>query len=398
MAIRRKGLTDKGIKALKPRPMRYAVADPEMRGHYVRVMPTDVKSYVAVARDPYGKQVWTTIGAADLLKIEDARDKAREIIKRIKAGLPGIEPLPPKPQSFEAVAQDWLKRHVEKNKLRSADDIERILSKYVLPYWADRDFAGIKRTDITGLLDHVEDKHGARQADVVLAIVRGICNWYATRHDDYVSPVVRGMRRAAPASRERILDDDEIRAVWNQAESSGAFGAIVQLALLTAQRREKLASMRWADVVDGTWNVPAEDREKGTGGALVLPEIAVGIIRAQHHFAGNPYVFPGRGAGHFNGFSPCKRAFERHLPAMPQWGLHDLRRTARSLMSRAGVRPDIAERVLGHVIAGVEGVYDRHSYREEKADALRRLASLIESILHPPAGNVLPLARRSGGS
>jgi integrase len=67
------------------------------------------------------------------------------------------------------------------------------------------------------------------------------------------------------------------------------------------------------------------------------------------------------------------------------WTLHDCRRTARSLLSRAGVRPDVAERVLGHVMGGVEGVYDRHSYREEKAHALRMLAGLIENILRPEA-------------
>lgn len=72
--------------------------------------------------------------------------------------------------------------------------------------------------------------------------------------------------------------------------------------------------------------------------------------------------------------------------------LHDLRRSARSLLSRAGVRPDIAERLLGHAIAGVAGVYDRHSYREEKADALRRLAGLIDGIVHPRE-NVTPMRR-----
>ena len=82
----------------------------------------------------------------------------------------------------------------------------------------------------------------------------------------------------------------------------------------------------------------------------------------------------------------------RKLPAeMPQWQLHDLRRTARSLMARAGVRPDIAERVLGHAIAGVEGVYDRHQYADEKADALARLAALVRDIVQPPVANVVPM-------
>ena len=95
-------------------------------------------------------------------------------------------------------------------------------------------------------------------------------------------------------------------------------------------------------------------------------------------------------AGIISGQSKRKAQFDAKVPIAP-WVFHDLRRTARSLMSRAGVRPDIAERVMGHSIAGVEGIYDRHSYRDEKAEALRRLAGLIETIIHPPVDNVVPL-------
>lgn len=77
---------------------------------------------------------------------------------------------------------------------------------------------------------------------------------------------------------------------------------------------------------------------------------------------------------------------------MTPWVIHDLRRSAKTLMARAGVRPDISERVLGHTIKGVEGVYDVHDYRDEKADALTRLAALVETIINPPSGNVVTLA------
>ena len=83
------------------------------------------------------------------------------------------------------------------------------------------------------------------------------------------------------------------------------------------------------------------------------------------------------------GQSKRKAQFDAKLKGVAPYTVHDLRRTARSLMSRAGVRPDIAERVLGHAINGVEGIYDRHSYRDEKAHALRALASLIDSIVNP---------------
>jgi integrase len=389
----RKTLTDRGVAALKPRPQRYAFPDPEMTGHYVRVQPSGAKAFVTVARNPAGKQVWATLGPCNVLTIPEARSRARAAIVRIKDGKPAFEA--PR-DTFETVATQWLKRHVRAKGLRSEGEVTRLLRAHVYPAWKDRAFLDIKRSDVAALLDEVEDDHGARQADYVLAIVRGVMNWYATRHDDYVPPIVKGMRRTDPKerARARILADDEIRAVWKAAEANGTFGALVRLLLLTAQRRDKVVSMNWDDVsIDGTWTIPAAAREKGTAGELVLPPDALDIVRSQLHLGKNPYVLAGRGNGHINGFSKAKRQFDAKLPKIPQWQLHDLRRTARSLMARAGVRPEIAERVMGHAIAGIEGVYDRHSYRTEKADALRRLAALIDGIISPRE-DVLPMARR----
>jgi integrase len=389
----RKTLTDRGVAALKPRPQRYAFPDPEMTGHYVRVQPSGAKAFVTVARNPAGKQVWATLGPCNVLTIPEARSRARAAIVRIKDGKPAFEA---PHDTFETVATQWLKRHVRAKGLRSEGEVTRLLRAHVYPAWKDRAFLDIKRSDVAALLDEVEDDHGARQADYVLAIVRGVMNWYATRHDDYVPPIVKGMRRTDPKerARARILADDEIRAVWKAAEANGTFGALVRLLLLTAQRRDKVVSMNWDDVsIDGTWTIPAAAREKGTAGELVLPPDALDIVRAQLHLGKNPYVLAGRGNGHINGFSKAKRQFDAKLPKIPQWQLHDLRRTARSLMARAGVRPEIAERVMGHAIAGIEGVYDRHSYRTEKADALRRLAALIDGIISPRE-DVLPMARR----
>ncbi len=391
----RKTLTDKGVAALKPKAARYAFPDPEMRGLFVRVQSSGAKAFVVVSRDPHGKQLWVTLGGADVLSIKAARDKAREVIGRIRAGKPAFDAPPVQPDSFAAVAENWLKRHVQAKGLRSQTEIERILVRYVLPTWGSRDFVSIRRSDITQLLDHVEDQHGGRTADYVLSITRAIANWHASRHDDYISPFTRGMRRTDPQARKRarILDDDEIRLVWKAAENQGRFGAIVRLLLLTAQRREKVGTLQWADVsVDGTWSVPADHRAKGTGGALLLPTAALEIIHAQPQIGDNPYVFAGSGKGPFSGYSKSKRELDAALPAMKHWQLHDLRRSARSLLSRAQVRPDIAERLLGHVIPGVASVYDRHHYETEKGDALQRLAALIDGIVNPRE-NVVALAK-----
>ena len=391
----RKTLTNKGVAALRPRAQRYTFPDPEMRGHYVRVQPSGARSFVAVTRDSSGKQIWVNLGAADVTTIEEARETARTAIKRIKAGLPALESPPVKPDSVRSVAENWLKRHVEKEKLRSQYEIRRCLNKYVFPHWQDRDFVSIKRSDVAVLLDRVEDQHGPRMADQVLALVRSIANWFASRDDDYVSPFVRGMRRHQNGARERILNDSELRTIWRAAKANGQFGAIVRLLLLTAQRREKITTMKWSDVENGVWTIDTAEREKGNAGALALPAQAVVIINSQPRVGDNPYVFAaGRGNGRRNNMSHSKRAFDAILPKMPRWTLHDLRRTARSLLSRADVRPHISERVLGHSIAGVEGIYDRHRYDAEKAVALNKLAALIDGIVNP-LDNVMPMAKRT---
>src|SRR5262249_47475397 len=123
-------------------------------------------------------------------------------------------------------------------------------------------------------------------------------------------------------------------------------------------------------------------REKGTGGELVLPPMALDIIRNRPRYASNDYVFPGpSGVSYFKTYDRAKDALDKATGPLPHWTLHNLRRTSRSLMSRAGVRDEHAERVLGHAIGGVRGVYNRHDHYEQKRDALRQLAGLIESIL-----------------
>ena len=178
-----KRLTDKGVDGLARRAARYVVSAPELRGHYVRVSPNGLKVFAAVARGPYGKQVWATLGTTADLNIEDARERARKAIRRIKDGLPAFEA---RPESVAEVAENWLRRHVEQKKLRTGDEYRRVLNRYILPKWKDRIFVELRRSDIAALLDMIEDKHGARQADVVLTTLRSIASWVHKR-DDYTS-------------------------------------------------------------------------------------------------------------------------------------------------------------------------------------------------------------------
>ena len=154
------------------------------------------------------------------MTVEDARELARESIKRVRAGLPAVET---QPDTFEAVAEQWLARHVRINGLRSEKEITRLLRVHVFPAWEGKPFLDIRRSDVASLLDDVQDGHGARQADYVLNVVRSVMNWYATR-SDYNPVITRGMRRQSPhaQARARILTDDEIRTIWKAAEMNGA--------------------------------------------------------------------------------------------------------------------------------------------------------------------------------
>ena len=389
---RRKYFTDASVKALPRRDKRYPVADPEMRGHYMRVPKSGPVVFVALTYDPYGKQKWVKLGDADILGIDEAREKAREVIKRIRAGQPAVEPLKPQPDSVETVAYAWLKRVVEKNKHITAPEKRRLIERYILPHppFRGRSFVSIKRSEFATLFDHIEDRHGAHQAEQVKSVCSSIALWLAGRNDDYVVPFTRAMRRVPEAARKRsrFLSDDELRKVWQAAGDAGGFGAFVKLLLLTGQRRGALAGMKWTDIADdGTWTIPQAARQKGTIGIVRLPKLALDIVHAQPRFVGVDRIFDRI----VNNIHRYKKEFDK-ASGVHGWQIHDLRRTARSLLSRAGIRPDISERVLGHTRRGVEGIYDHHPFTPEKGEALSKLAALIETILAGPhdGKNVVP--------
>ena len=123
----RKRLTDRGVAALKPRAKPYTVGDPELGGHWIRVQPSGGRSFYAVCRNPSGKQIWTRLLATS---IKQARQQAREIIQRVRAGLPAFEP---RAESVGAIVENWRRRHLEANAVRTAKEINRLLDAHVLP-------------------------------------------------------------------------------------------------------------------------------------------------------------------------------------------------------------------------------------------------------------------------
>jgi integrase len=234
------------------------------------------------------------------------------------------------------------------------------------------------------LLDQIEDENGPVMANSILAAIRKIMNWHASRSDEFRSPIVRGMARTKPRARDRILSDDELRAVWNAAETKGEFGLFLRFLLLTSARRTEAAQMRWSEINGQDWTLPKE-RNK-TKLDLVRPLSKAALATLPERNGELVFGMPRGTIWH------AKEEFDKAVP-LPHWTLHDLRRTARSLMSRAGVPSDHAERCLGHVIGGVRGTYDRHEYYKEKARAFEALAAQIDRIVRPQE-NVVTMGRK----
>ena len=262
----------------------------------------------------------------------------------------------------------------EAPKLRSAKWRRTIVERHILPTLGDRPIGEVRRSEIVHLLDRIEDASGPSAAHVVLKMLGRLCNWHASRSDEFRSPIVRGMARINPKERERdrILSDDELRLVW--AACSGVYGAFLRFLLLTAVRRSEAAGMQWSELDGSLWTIPAA-RMKGKAEHIVPLSAAALAILDERRSAAVPF-------GRSIASSQRKAEFDA-IVSIPPWRLHDLRRTARSLMSRAGVNKDIGERCLAHAIGGVSGVYDRHAYFEEKKAAFEALAGLVQRIVGP---------------
>jgi integrase len=283
--------------------------------------------------------------------------------------------------TFQAIAENYFAR--EGKKLRTVKGQRQAMARLVYPVMGARPIADIRRSDIVRLLDRIEDKNGAGMADHTLAYIRRIMNWHASRSDEFRSPIVRGMTRtrAKERARVRILTDDELRAVWKAAEATaGPFGAFIKFLLLTAARRREASNATWDELKGSVWLLPAARNKVKQDLARPLSGAAQSLVSGLPKIG--RYVFTFGGVKPLSGFAKPKARLDA-ASGVKGWILHDLRRTARSLLSRAGIAPDVAEMCLGHVLTGVRGTYDRHAYHEEKRHAFEALAAQIARIVDP---------------
>ncbi|WP_229159127.1 tyrosine-type recombinase/integrase [Bradyrhizobium brasilense] len=392
------------MQALKPGETVWDADHREaVRGFGVR-RQRDQATYVLKYR-VFGRQRFVTIGPHGApWTPELARREAKRLLGLVADGKdPADEKAKARLQAadtFRVIADQYLRDAKQRLKPRTYSEIERYLLVSWKPLHPVSVFQ-ITRRHVSARIADIASGHGKVSAARARTALSSMFNW-AIREglDITANPVLGTNRPAQPASRERVLTEAELSAIW-RASGDDDYGRIVRLLLLTAQRRDEVGSMQWAelDTSSGLWTLPGTRTKNHREHLLPLVPAALALLPPRRD--GRDFLFGDgpRCSGDlhrgFSGWSKSKAALDERIAAalgepLPHWTVHDLRRSASTVMAdRLGVLPHIVEAILNHVSghrAGVAGVYNRARYAAEMREALQRWAQHVAALpAHRPA-------------
>ena len=284
------------------------------RGFGVRVTASGARAFILNYR-LRGREHRFTIGAWPDWSALKAVREARNLRQRVDRGEDPLKDRAPIPatKSVSSVIDDFMTRYVRNKErpLRSADQIQSAFDRLVKPRIGRLGVYELRRSHVAEMLDKVEDEAGPVQADRVRAYLRKALSWYAERDDDFNlnAAFVRVGARANPKerARTRVLSDDELRVLWPLLSKAGTFGALLKTLLLTAQRRDEVANMAWAEIgADGIWTIPADRYKTKRPNHVPLSNAALTVIEARPRIDGCDYAFPSRTKTPFSGFGRGK--------------------------------------------------------------------------------------------
>jgi len=430
-------LTDRTLKALKPKAERYEKWDEGRAGFGVRVSPAGRKSFIFMYRFE-GRPRRMTLGTYPAMSLATARTKHAQAQEAVEKGIdPGAVHVETRraERQAETVAdliEEYLSKWARPNKRSAAED-ERILRKDVLPQWGKKKAKDIRRRDVILLLDDIVERGAPIGANRTLGVIRRMFNFAVSRDILDATPVAMVKAPAKEHQRDRVLTAAEIKMLWKGLDRtviSPIVTAALKLQLVTAQRKGEIigAALSEFDLENEIWTIPAERSKNGIAHEVPLSPLALDLIRHTLQIAQEnaerrakrhnipprdpKWLFPSpRGDGPvkpqaINGalyracMAPEDRPETGNLGGRPAIGLtdvvpHDLRRTAASGMTALGIPRLVVSKVLNHVERGVTAIYDRHTYDAEKRHALEAWAAHLETILtgKPKADNVVPLAK-----
>jgi integrase len=346
-----------------------------------------------------------TIGSATAVDFGAACKTAKTLYAQVRLG---HDPAGEKEQAkrtasetFEAIVSAQYLPH-KRRELRPQPykDVERHLLRHAKPLHRLR-LETVSRRDIAACLAAVRENIGRVSANRTRTSLSALFSWAMSEGLVEANPVV-GTLRVEEHSRERVLDFDELRLIWNALPDSD-FGSIMRLLALTGARANEIAGLRREELRDDAILLPGSRTKNGREHLLPLAAPARAVLAAvleQHKDEERSLVF-GRRTGPFSGWSKCKQALDQRIAetagrSLPHWTPHDLRRSFATHAAGIGIQPHIIEACLNHVSghkAGIAGIYNRAAYEPEKRTALDRWAAYLLAVVEGKQGNITALRR-----
>ena len=403
--------TSVALEALKPTGKLYEVSDGKTRGLRVAVQPSGAKSWIIRYR-PKGSRAnrKLTLGAYPAVGLKEARARANKALSIIaEGGDPAAEKRAKRQETkqqqaetIEVVVDQFVERYLKAKKLRTWAEVKRQLERNALTHWRGRPVSSITKKDIHAVLDDVMDRGASIAANRLFAALRKLFGWAVERGIISVSPCAGIKPPSSERSRDRLLDDDELARVWQACERlGGPFVPVIRMLILTGQRREEIGAMRWSeiDLDKRIWTIPVERAKNRAAHIVPLSGPALEILGAQKRLDCCDLVFSVTGSSPLSGYSKARERLDAVLAAdghpLPQWTLHDLRRSFASGCAGIGIALPVIERALNHIsgsFRGVVGVYQKHEFLNERRAAMDGWARHIEAIVGDGTSNVVELA------
>jgi integrase len=412
-SLGRIALTDRTVRALKPPSAgRIDVWDEDYPGFGLRISASGRRTWILMYR--IGKTLRRfTLGQYPTLGLAEARGRARDALHDVDHGQdPARDKIAERQaETFGDLSREYIERHASKKRsgredirlLNGSPHKKRTGKKPHIPLvtrWGNRKLKDIKRRDVRDLLEEIAAR-APIMANRTLALVRKMFN-FAIEHDWLeANPCHMVKQPGQEKQRDRVLSEDEIRALWKALDSEDAIiAAVFRLRLLTAQRGGEVLGATWdeMDLTAGWWTIPAARSKNGLAHRVPLSPQALKVLKSLRSVTGDSsWVFPSPKKEDAS-IAHAQKAIERLVERSGvDFRGHDLRRTAASLMVGAGVPRLVVSKILNHVETGVTAVYDRHSYDLEKRAALdfwgRRLEAIVAN--KRPAAKLLRFSAAS---
>jgi integrase len=340
-----------------------------------------------------------TLGTTSALSATQARKLAADLYAKVAAGGdPAGEQHERRARSGETVGallDPYLAFKAKKLRPRSLVEITRHLrvnAKALHPIH----IAKLDRRAISACRTAIANKRGEVTANRTMASLSAFATWCMQEGLIENNPVLK-TAKYTERTRERVLDDTELRAIWQATADSADYGAIIRLLMLTGCRASEIGGLRRDEVADNSITIPPAKTKNGRQHIVALAPAAQAILEPLPHKDG--FVFGYREGRPFSGWSKSKQMLDQRIADSgfkfaQSWTPHDLRRTFATRLSDAGVAPHIVDELLNHVSGhkhGVAGTYNRSSYLNERHDALLLWANLLMGVVGEQPAKVVPL-------